>query len=390
VSHAVAIVTRFYRPYVAGAEVQAERLARYVASSGGACEVVTTRYRSDLRRSEAAGGVQVRRLATGGRWLTKPVEFLRALAYFLLNANRFAVVHAYCLSPFTLGALVGSRIRGVPTILVACTIGANGDITRVKRSLGGAVLWRLYMAADVLVAQSEVARDDLLLHGALEDKVLLLPHMATPAAQRLPTTAERSAARMRIGLPDRPTVLYVGRLESAKGIDSLLEAWPEVVAARDAQLVLVGDGPLREQAMATGSTLARPDSLQVVGWHADPKPFYEASDIFVFPSESETFGVALADAMAYGLAIIATPTGLTRGWVRDQEDGVIIPPKDAAAIRAALSSLLADSSRRRDLGERARQRASETFSVEAVGARYSALCDRLSAGEPVKLATDLG
>jgi glycosyltransferase involved in cell wall biosynthesis len=388
VTHDVAIVTRFYSPYTAGAEVQVARLARYVASTGAYCEVVTSRYRRDLRKSESDGGVQVRRLVTGAGPVARPIEFIRALLYFAKNGSRFEVVHAYCLSSFTLGALIGARIRGVRTIVSACTIGATGDIPRVKGALGGGLMWRLFMGADVLLARSPVAREDLRAHGAPERKLVVLPGIAAPVVDLVPTAAHRSAARGRIGLPNRPTVLYVGRLEPAKGLETLIEAWPQVIAAHDAQLVLVGEGPLRGWAVHLARIMERPDTIRAVGWLGDPRPYYEASDVFVFPSRSESFGVALADAMAAGVAVVATPTGLGADWLRDQEDGLIVPQADAPALASALGRLLADESERRRLSDNARRRAQATFGVEAVGAAYLELARRLAAREPVRPAND--
>jgi glycosyltransferase involved in cell wall biosynthesis len=377
-SHDVAIVTRLYRPHIAGAEIQAERLAAYVASTGARCEVVTTRFDQDSGRAVEADGIRVRRLATGRAWLTRPVEFLRALAYFLLNARRFDIVHASCLSSFTLGALVGARLRRVRTIVHPCVMGAGGDVPRVKGALGGRLLWRLFLRADYWLAGSDLALEDVRGHGVEPAKSAVMPGMATRQVGRVATSAERSAAKARIGLPDRPTVLYVGRLEREKGVDVLLEAWPAVVADQDAQLVLVGDGPLRQRAMDQASTDHR-QTIRAVGVQADPGPFYAAAEVFVFPTRSETFGVALADAMAHGLAVVATPAGLAHGWLRDQFEGLLIPHGDGPRMATAIRALLANEAQRQDLGERARQRAHETFGVETVGAAYSALWRRLLA-----------
>jgi glycosyltransferase involved in cell wall biosynthesis len=375
----VAIVTRFFSPRLAGAEASVARLAHYVASTGATCEVVTTRFVDGLSRREAArDGVRIRRLSTAGRGLARPIEFIRAMLYFLVNGHRFDVVETVCLSPFALGALLGAQARGTRTIIQPCTVGPDGDIAKVRAYPGGDRLWRLFLRADSIVARGDLVAADLRIHGAPTEKVTVIAGMAFAGPAGSPDAGTRAAARLSLGLPNRTTVLYVGRLEPAKGVDLLLDVWPRVTARHEATLLLVGDGPLRARAVETAASIGFPDAVRAVGWQTDPRPWYEASDIFAFPSRSESFGLAAADAMAYELPIVVTPTGLTRPWVAGPADGaLIVPDGDTDALFAALDELLADEGRRRALGVRARQRAELSFSEDVVGGSYVSLYERL-------------
>ncbi len=380
---AVAIATRFYQPYerAGGAEVQAGRLARFLTEQGGACEIVTTRFRGDLRSRETEGGVSVRRLVTVGGPLSRPVEFVAALGWFLANGGRFRVVHALCLSAFTLGAMLGAGVRGARTIVLPCTIGPRGDIARVRRGVGGRLLWRLFATADVVLARTRVAAAELEANGIQPAKVVSAPALLGPILDRPLEPEDRKLVRAAIGLPDRPTVLYVGRLVEAKGVGVILEAWPEIAARHDSTLVLVGDGPLRARAEELAATLGRPDAIRVVGRVGDPEPYFRAAEIFVYPSHSEAFGLALAEAMAAGLAVVTTSTGLATDWIRDGEDGVIVEAGDRAALVGALESLLSNEARRRWLGAGALLRAREAFAPDRIGKAYLDLHRRLLDGE---------
>jgi glycosyltransferase involved in cell wall biosynthesis len=149
---------------------------------------------------------------------------------------------------------------------------------------------------------------------------------------------------------DPPEVLYVGRLSPEKGILELVEA------ARGLNLVVAGDGPLRDRVpMARG--FVPPEELA---------PLYARAAVVACPSHREGFGVACLEAMAHGRPVVASAVGGLLDLVVDGETGIHVPPGDVAALRAALERLLADRELRRRMGEAGRRRAGERFSWEAV------------------------
>src|SRR6185503_836407 len=145
-----------------------------------------------------------------------------------------------------------------------------------------------------------------------------------------------------------PMILFAGRLSREKGILELVEA------ARDRELVVAGDGPLRAHV---------PNAL---GWlpRDELERLYARAAVVACPSHREGFGLACAEAMAHGRAVVAGDVGGLRDLVVDGETGLLVPPGDVAALRAALERLLADRELRRRLGAAARARAAEHFSWE--------------------------
>ena len=90
------------------------------------------------------------------------------------------------------------------------------------------------------------------------------------------------------------------------------------------------------------------------GWRSDPETFYRASDIFAFPSRSESFGNALAEAMAHGLAVVTTPVGLARHWIRDGENGILVPGDEPGLLEepeVARDARLRHAKDARELGD---------------------------------------
>ena len=151
--------------------------------------------------------------------------------------------------------------------------------------------------------------------------------------------------------PPRP--LYVGRLSPEKNIDTLVEA------VGDLGLVVAGDGPLRR--LVPGALGAVP--------HAEVERLLERAAVVVAPCEREGFGLAAAEAMAVGRPVVAAAGGALLELVSDGETGLLVPPRDAPALRAAVQRLLADPALRERLGAAARERARERFGWEAVTER---------------------
>jgi phosphatidylinositol alpha 1,6-mannosyltransferase len=172
----------------------------------------------------------------------------------------------------------------------------------------------------------------------------------SPAHRREATRAQLAPGAERI-------LLYVGRLAPEKRLGFLEEAWRRIRdQAPEAVLVLVGDGPARSELEAkvhpglrltgylTGEALARA---------------YASADVFVFPSDTETFGNVVAEAMASGLPVVAVHAGGVTDLVRDGETGLVVPPNDPAALSAALLRMLSDDAMRTEMGKRARSEAQQ-------------------------------
>lgn len=147
-----------------------------------------------------------------------------------------------------------------------------------------------------------------------------------------------------------PEVLYVGRLSPEKNVDTLVDA------VGDLNLVAAGDGPLRELI---------PHALGAVP-HAEVERLLERAAVVVAPCEREGFGVAAAEAMAFGRPVVAAAGGALLELVSDGETGLLVPPRDAPALRTAVERLLADPELRERLGRTARARARERFAWDGV------------------------
>ena len=194
--------------------------------------------------------------------------------------------------------------------------------------------------------------------------------------------AERMTHRQALGLPvDRPVIALTGQLSEIKGI------WDFVAAAHllretDAVFAVLGDdlktgGALRRQMEAEVDRLALADRFRFLGFRSDAPDLVQLFDIVAVPSHIEPFGLASLEAMAAGRPVVATRTGGIPEVVVDGETGLLVPPKDPLALAGALSVLLADRTRRDQMGGRGEQRAGEVFSPAHHARALTALYDRL-------------
>ena len=140
--------------------------------------------------------------------------------------------------------------------------------------------------------------------------------------------------------------LFAGRLSAEKGIE-------EFLAASDGlPRVIVGGGPV--------------DVPEGVGPVADLAPYYARAAVVAVPSRREGYGMVAREAMAHGRAVVASDVGGLRDAIDDGVDGVLVPPRDVAALRAALEQLLGDPELRARLGAAARAKAEREWSREAM------------------------
>jgi glycosyltransferase involved in cell wall biosynthesis len=254
---------------------------------------------------------------------------LLALPLFLVAYARAArrasggadLVHAHWL-PSVVPALATRR----PIVLQLW--GSDVALARRVRPLAR---W-LVRRAGVVVCASEALAEDARQLGAADVRVI-------PTGVAIPEA---------VGAPEEPPhALYVGRLSEEKGVREL------AAAADGLPLVVVGDGPLRS---LYPDTVGFVPPRQLGAW-------YERASVVVVPSRREGYGMVAREAMAHNRPVVATAVGGLLDVVEDGQTGLLVPPRDPAAIRAALERLLGDRSLRERLGAAGAQRVKERFSL---------------------------
>ena len=228
----------------------------------------------------------------------------------------------------------------LPTGFVASGLGKpfvvqlwGTDVELARRVPG--LARRVLRKARLVICPSNALAESARELGAQEVRVI-------PSGVEVPSSVPDEA--------DPPEVLFAGRLSPEKGILELVEA------SQGMNLVVAGDGPLRDRV---------PGALGFVP-HDELGPLYERAAVVACPSHREGFGVVCAEAMAYGRPVVAGAVGGLLDLVVDGETGLLVPPRDAGALRTALERLLGDRELRQRLGAAARERIREHFAWPAV------------------------
>lgn len=231
--------------------------------------------------------------------------------------------------------------------------------------------WLYTRAAARIVTTGEALRKRLIEENRVPAHRIVSVPTGMDAGRFRP--AERAAAREKLGLPaDRILVGIVATLRSWKGHSYLIEALARLPEA--IHLVIVGDGPQREVLQAQVARSGLGERVRFAGDQADVLPWLRALDIFALPSyANEGVPQALVQAMLVELACVTTAVGGIPEIAEHERTALVVPPRDAGALAAAIARLAADPARRRELGEAARRRCVEGFSLERMLDRMEAL-----------------
>lgn len=176
---------------------------------------------------------------------------------------------------------------------------------------------------------------------------------------------EGSALRTRLGIPADAVV--VGTVAVFR-FQKRLEAWLEVfkkASENNPRLygIMAGDGPLRNNLMKLRKSLGLEQRLIMPGLQADVKPWYSAMDIFMMTSVFEGLPVALLEAMSMKCAVVTTDAGGIKEVVRNEEDGLVVPVEQWAELVDKITQLVSNENQRIALGEAARKRVIDRFSL---------------------------
>jgi glycosyltransferase involved in cell wall biosynthesis len=194
-----------------------------------------------------------------------------------------------------------------------------------------------------------------------------------------------SEARLRLGIPKSSLmVLYVGRFDRRKGIETLVRAMGKSIfpGLADIRLVIVGgsrpgqsDGIERERIEGIVDELGLREFTTFPGQvdHDELSSYYAAANVCVVPSHYEPFGLVAIEAMASGTPVVASDVGGLKFTVADEKTGLLCPPQDDQAFAEAIDRILARPAWQRKLGKAARQRVEMMFSWDGVAQQLSEL-----------------
>jgi glycosyltransferase involved in cell wall biosynthesis len=233
---------------------------------------------------------------------------------------------------------------------------------------------------DLSLAVSPGVKDYLVQEiGLAPDKIRVVANGVDIAA--IDAARQRNEVRRELGLPaEVPVIGLVGRLDHwGKGHKELFAAMVRLTARYPVQALIVGGGRREAELKQAAADLGLADAVHFLGSRRDVPDLLHAMDIFVLPSYSEGLSLALMEAMAAGLPVVASRVGGNPELVEDGDTGLLIPPQDADALAAALERLLADPTGAKTMGEKARRRVEENYSLDRLGREINGIYEELAA-----------
>jgi len=228
--------------------------------------------------------------------------------------------------------------------------------------------------ARMVIGVSGFIRDDAIRHGVPAERTRLLYNSIV--APELPASrdAAKSALRAEFGLPNDALVVgIVARLFENKGQVELLEAMlPILRRDRRVHLLLVGSEypkphGLTERLTETARASGVLPQVHLPGYRGDVPHILDGLDVFAHPSRSEPFSLAILEAMAHELPVVAWREGGPAEIIVDGQTGILVAPMDIDGLTGALDGLLGDGARRAAMGQAGRERALETFNPVIAG-----------------------
>jgi glycosyltransferase involved in cell wall biosynthesis len=291
-----------------------------------------------------------------------------------LREQETDVLHAHMFRAELLGARAARLAR---TRAMVATVHSS----RVRSAHDVAALAALNPLFDHLIAPSEFIARKLRREGRGAVPTTVVPNGIDLERFAPPSPAARRAARTSLGVPlEAFLVGVVARLEPEKGHRHLLAAWPSVAEAiPDAWLVVAGAGSLAASLRAQAHAL--PDGpgrrILLAGDRTDVPALTAAFDLAVLPSLREAQGIALLEAMASGVPVVASDVGGIPETVRHGRNGLLVPRADPAALAAAIIDLAHDAPMRHRFGVAGRRRVEDHFSLDASVRRVAAFYEQV-------------
>lgn len=370
-------VNKLYAPDIGGVERVAQQIAEGLAEQTQMQVLVCQK--KGKRTKQKVNGIPVTRSKTLGTKFSMPISFgfFRDLRR-LCREQDLLLFHM----PFPLGdlAYLFSGYRGKTAVWWHADVVRQKKLMFFYRPIMNAFLRRV----DRIFVATQGHIEGSAYLGPYREKCRVVPFGLNVEEYRKDTApASPLAERAKAGTVK---FLFVGRLVYYKGVDVLLRAFEKVP---NAELFIVGSGPLREELEAEAQRMGKADAVHFLAGLSDAqlKACYRDCDVFVLPSiaRSEAFGLVQLEAMAFGRPVINTslPSGVPYVSLHGKT-GLTVPPEDAQALADAMCALAGDAGLREAYGKAGYERVCTEFSEQHMMELLLEQMEQLAGQEPAK------
>lgn len=367
----VLMLSQTFHPLIGGSERQALEISKALVKRGVAVTVLTMRPPGQPA-ADVMDGVQVRRLSPLGAGPLAALFMMKSFFWLLANREKYDAVHVHLASSPAVAAVAAGWLTGKKTVLkLGGGLGVD-EISRSQKTALGRLKLAFFRAAapEMLVMNGEVLAW-LKESGAFPAANLRQFRNGVDTGRYTPLLyQEKINAKTAIGLDNAALFLFVGRLSPEKRVKEFIETWAgllnEETAPPRIRLLIVGGGPEEASLRKAVADLGLAGSVTFAGPREDLLPYYRAADVFILPSISEGLSNSMLEAMACGVAVLASRVGGARDAVEPGASGTLFDPLSRAELKDCLRRHMADRSLAVKLGEGARKTAVAKYSLARV------------------------
>lgn len=278
------------------------------------------------------------------------------------RAYRADVVHTHNELPLIYGAPGGKLARATVVHSKHGTVAVSRRAHLLRRVAA--------TAADLFVAVSEATAEVARATGECAPDKLRVVINGTDLSRFPAEEGARARIRGELGIPmDARVLVTVGRLVKEKNHALLLRAVAPLLRS-DRRLVIVGDGPMRDDVRALVDALPEREFVHMTGGRRDVPALLAAADAWVLSSDTEGLPIGLLEAWAASLPVISTAVGGIPATVEHEKTGILVPRGDQDALAAALARAFDPSEQLRRMAERGREHVVRTYSAEEMAKTY--------------------
>ena len=293
--------------------------------------------------------------------------------------QRLDLLHVHYAVPNAVSAVLARQIVAPQPLPVVTTLHGT-DITLVGNDPNYVETTRFGIEqSDAVTAVSEDLRRVTIERLGIKNGIDVVPNFIDP--KRYEAVRDSPGAR-RWAQPGEHVLVHVSNFRPVKRVQDVVEVFRRVRREVPARLLMVGDGPDRAKVEQMCRQHCICDSIAFVGSLPVIEEVLVGADVFLLPSESESFGLAALEALACEVPVVATTVGGIPEVVVDGECGYLCPVGDIECMAAATLRLLRDEPLRRAFGAAGRRRAVEVFAQDAIVGRYRAIYERVLAAPP--------
>lgn len=286
------------------------------------------------------------------------------------------VLHVHYAVPHATTAFLAREMLGTSSRLKVITTLHGTDITLVGQEASFFAITQFSIErSDAVTAVSGYLRDETYrAFGCVQRQIEVIPNFVN-LDEYQPARGECSG----LAPEGHRIITHVSNFREVKRVKDVVRVFARIRRALPATLLMIGDGPERDDAEREARTLEVGDDVRFLGRLDSVASLLQASDLFLLPSQSESFGLAALEAMACGAPVVATKTGGLPEVIVDGETGILEPAGSVEAMARRAVALLRDPARHLQMREAAVAAARE-FSADRIVPQYEALYERIAAG----------